>query len=174
MSNPTKRMTKKEPYKRNKRSRKNRNNNEYDSRIVSIRRVSRTYKGGKRMRLSVLLVIGDKNGKVGVGLGKGKDVRAAQEKAYNQGKKNLVDVKLKGRTIPHAITYKKDAAKIFLKPASPGTGVIAGGALRAVLELVGVKDILTKVIGSSNPISNTYAAFEALQNLKITKTSSVK
>jgi len=154
--------------------RKRENPDGLDKRIVSIRRVARTYKGGKRLRLSVLVVVGDKKGKVGVGLGKGIDVRSAEEKAYNAAKKNMVKVALKGRTIPHAITYKKGAALIFIKPAAPGTGVIAGSSLRAVLELVGVKDILTKVLGSSNNISNAYAAVEALTQLKSTKNKDVK
>ncbi|MEI7578716.1 MAG: 30S ribosomal protein S5 [bacterium] len=145
-----------------------------DRKIVSIRRVTRVYKGGKRMRLSVLLVVGDKKGRVGVGLAKGADVKAAEEKAFNKARKNIIIVPLKGTTIPHEILFKKGAAKIFLKPAAPGTGVIAGGSLRAVLELAGVQDILTKVIGSSNPISNVYATFEALQNLISRRTSNVK
>lgn len=162
--------------KRPKRIRKSRSNEDgLDKKIVSIRRVARTYKGGKRLNLSVLLVVGDRKGKVGVGLAKGADVRLAQDKAYNIAKKNLIEVPLKGRTIPHEVVWKKKAAKIFMKPAAPGTGVIAGGALRAVLELAGVKDVLTKVIGSPNPISNVYAAIEALQNLIIKeKTKDVK
>jgi small subunit ribosomal protein S5 len=143
-----------------------RNDEGLDKKIVSIRRVARTYSGGKRMRLSVLVVAGDKAGRVGVGLGKGDDVRKAEEKAFNRAKKSLVKINLKGVTIPHEITHKKGAAKIFMKPAAPGTGVIAGSALRAVLELVGVKDILTKILGTNNSISNVYAAMEALQKLK--------
>lgn len=137
-----------------------------DRKIVSIRRVARTYAGGKRLRLSVLVVVGDKAGRVGVGIGKGEDVKTAEEKAYNTAKKRMVKIALKGTTIPHAITYKKGAARIFMKPAAPGTGVIAGGSLRAVLELVGVKDILTKVLGTNNSISNVYATMEALQHLR--------
>lgn len=155
-------------------SKKKRNNDGLDKQIVAIRRVSRSYKGGKRMRLSVLVVVGDKKGRVGVGLAKGLDVKAADEKAYNKAKKNMVKVALKGTTIPHEIMYKKGAAKVFMKPAAPGTGVIAGGAMRSVLELVGVKDILTKVIGTSNKISNVYATIEALQNLISKEDSNVK
>lgn len=160
------RDTKRTQYSSSKRnSRKKQSDGEYDKKIISIRRVSRTYKGGKRMRLSVMLVIGDKKGKVGVGLAKGADVKTAEDKAYNQAKKNMQTVRLMGTTIPHEITYKKKSAKILLKPAAPGTGVIAGGALRAVLEMAGIKDILTKVIGSSNQITNAYATIEALQNI---------
>lgn len=140
--------------------------NEFEKRIVSIRRVSRTYSGGKRMRLSVCLVVGDKKGKVGIAVAKGSDVISAEAKAYNKAKKNMVQVKLNGRTISHQIFYKKAAARIMLRPASPGTGVIAGASLRAVLEVVGIEDILTKVIGSNNSINNAYACIEALQSLK--------
>ncbi|KXK26197.1 MAG: 30S ribosomal protein S5 [candidate division WS6 bacterium OLB20] len=145
---------------------KRENNDGVDKRIVSIRRVARTYAGGKRMRLSVLVVAGDKNGRVGAGLAKGVDVRTAEQKALNLAKKNMKKVNLRGGTIPHELTYKKGAARVFMKPAAPGTGVIAGGAMRAVLELAGVKDILTKVIGTQNSISNVYAAIEALESLK--------
>jgi small subunit ribosomal protein S5 len=140
--------------------------NEFEKKIISIRRVSKTYSGGKRMRLSVFLVIGDRKGKVGMGLGKGSDVVTAEEKAINQAKRNMVLIKLKGNTIPHELLFKKGAARIFMKPAAPGTGVIASGALRAVFEAAGIKDILSKVLGCSNKITNAYAAFEALQNLK--------
>ena len=139
---------------------------EFDKKIILIRRVAKTYSGGKRMRLSVFLVAGDKKGRVGLGLGKGADVVSAEEKAFTQAKRNMVTVRLKGNTIAHEMTYKKGAAKIFIKPAAPGTGVIASGPLRAVFEAAGIKDILSKVIGCSNQITNAYAAFEALQKLK--------
>lgn len=155
---------KKKFKKRNKK-----NDDGFDKQIVSIRRVTRVYKGGKRMRLSVMVVVGDKKGLVGVGMGKGADVRAAEEKAYSQAKKNMIKVNLKGTTIAHEVTHKKGAALVFLKPAAPGTGVIAGGALRSVLELVGIKDILTKVLGTNNNITNVYATLEALKNLKAAK-----
>lgn len=137
-----------------------------DKRIVTIRRVSHTYKGGKRMSLSVLVVVGDRKGKVGAAIGKGADVKTAETKAYNKAKKNMVTIKLHNTTIAHEIFHKKGAVKIFMKPAAPGTGVIAGASLRAVLELVGVKDILTKIIGATNPITNVYATIEALESLK--------
>lgn len=161
---------KRRPDSRGRRGKKD-NSDGVDKKIVSIRRVSRTYSGGKRMRLSVLVVAGDKNGRVGAALAKAADVRTAEDKAFSLAKKKMVKVSLRGGTIPHQVTYKKGAARIFMKPAAPGTGVIAGGAMRAVLELVGVKDILTKVIGSSNNISNVYAAIEALQSLKPVKRS---
>lgn len=152
--------------RKNDRKPRQKRKDDVDKKIVSIRRVSHTYKGGKRMSLSVLVVVGDKNGKVGAGLGKGADVKSAEAKALSKAKKSMVKVNLSGNTIPHQISFKKGAAKLFMKPAKEGTGVIAGGSMRAVLELVGVKDILTKVIGTSNSISNVYATIEALQNLK--------
>ncbi|MBP9758601.1 30S ribosomal protein S5 [Candidatus Dojkabacteria bacterium] len=142
---------------------------EFDKKIVSIRRVTRVNKGGKRMRLSVCLVVGDRKGRVGLGIGKGADVRTAEEKAFNFAVKHLFTIPLNKNTIPHEIVFKRGAAKIFMKPAAPGTGVVAGSSLRAVLELVGVKDILTKVIGTNNPISNAYATLEALQGMKSNK-----
>jgi len=156
---------KKQKFSKKKRGKRKQRDVGIDKQIVAIRRVSRSYKGGRRMRLSVMVVVGDGKGRVGAGLASGADVKLAEEKAYNKAKKNMVSVSLKGNTIPHEITYKKGAAKVFMKPAAPGTGVIAGGAMRPVLELVGVKDILTKVIGTSNKISNVYATIEALQNL---------
>lgn len=144
----------------------NRSSDELERRIVTIRRVSHTYKGGKRMSLSVLVVVGDRKGKVGAAMGKGADVKSAETKAYNKAKKNMVEIKLNNTTIAHEIFHKKGAVKIFMKPAAPGTGVIAGASMRSVLELVGVKDILTKIIGASNPITNVYATIEALQSMK--------
>lgn len=154
-----------------KRSSEERIEKEFEKRVVSIRRVARTYEGGKRMRLSVCMVIGDKRGSIGIGIGKGADVKAASDKAYNAAKKNMYKVSLKGNTIPHEIKHKKGAAKLFMKPAAPGTGVVAGGSLRLVLEVSGVKDILTKILGTSNPIMNAYAAIEALRLLKPAKVS---
>lgn len=162
-------------FDRNKSRNNQRNNNknqrrsnpdDVEKRIVSIRRVSHTYKGGKRMSLSVLVVVGDRKGKVGAAVGKGADVKSAETKAYNRAKKSMVTINLHNTTIPHEILHKKGAVKIFMKPAAPGTGVIAGASMRSVLELVGVKDILTKIIGASNPITNVYATIEALQSMK--------
>jgi small subunit ribosomal protein S5 len=145
---------------------------EFDVRIVSIRRVTKVRSGGKRMRLSVMVVIGDRKGKIGIAIAKGKDVRDAENKAINRAKKNMMKVLIKGQTIPHEITLKYKAAKIFLKPAIPGTGVIAGGAIRSVVEVAGIKDIFSKVIGSKNTITNVYATFNALKNLKLTRVTS--
>ena len=150
------------PQRQNRRG----NSDDVEKRIVTIRRVAHTYKGGKRLSLSVLIVVGDRKGKVGAAIGKGADVKSAELKAYNKAKKNMVSIKLHNTTIPHEIFHKKGAVKIFMKPAAPGTGVIAGASMRSVLELVGVKDILTKIIGASNPITNVYATIEALQLMK--------
>ncbi len=150
--------------RRNNRKRR-RKDSEFDTKIVSIRRVSRMYKGGRRLRLSVMAVVGDKKGKVGVGIGKGADVKSANEKAVNKAKKNMVEISVKGNTIPHEINYKKGAAKIFLKPATPGTGVIAGSAVRAVIEVAGIKDIYSKILGTNNKVSNVYATIEALSSM---------
>lgn len=141
----------------------------FDTKIVKIRRVTRMFKGGRRMRLSVVVVIGDGKGKVGVGVGKGADVRAAQDKAISNAKKRLIQVKLKGNTIPHDIKHKLGAAEVLLKPAAPGTGVVAGSSMRMVAEVAGIKDVLGKIIGTSNPISNAYATVEALDKLRDTR-----
>ncbi len=146
--------------------RRRREDDEFEKRVISIRRVARTYEGGKRMRISVAVVIGDKKGMVGVGTGSGIDVKVASEKAYNDAKTNMVKVPITRNTICHEFLYKKGAAKIFMKPAAPGTGVVAGGSLRAVFEVVGVKDVLTKMIGTNNPILNAYATVEALSKMK--------
>ncbi len=150
-----------------KRSRgKRKDSDGFDTKVVSIRRVTRVYKGGKRMRLSVVTVVGDKKGRVGIGVGKGADVKAAEEKAVSYAKKHLVYVERKGNTIPHEIMHKTGAAKVFLKPAAPGTGIIAGTSVRAVIELAGIKDVLTKVIGTKNSINNAYATIDALSTLR--------
>ena len=143
-----------------------RKESEFDQRIVDIRRVAKVNSGSKRLRMSVLVVIGDKKGRVGVGLGRGADVRSATDKAVGKAKNNLIFVPLKDNTIPHEIDNKLGAAKILLKPAAPGTGVIAGSAIRSVVELAGIKDILTKVIGTSNKIANVYCTIDAFKKLK--------
>ncbi len=139
---------------------------EFESEIISIRRVTKVTGGGKRMTLSVFIVMGDKKGKIGMGIGKGADVRSAEAKAIDFAKKRMKVVNLNGNTIPHTMTLKWGAAKIFMKPAAPGTGVIAGGPVRKVLEVAGVKDVLTKQLGTSNQIMNAYATFEALKSMK--------
>lgn len=139
---------------------------EFEEKIVRVNRVSKKTKGGNKIGFSVLVVVGDKSGKVGVGLGKAPNVKAAIGKGITYAKKHLIEVPLVNATIPHQIYIKKGAAKIILKPASPGTGVIAGGAVRAVVEAAGIRDILSKVLGTSNQASNVYATIEALSRLK--------
>lgn len=139
---------------------------DFEQKIVEIKRVTRVTGGGKRMRFRALVVIGDKKGKVGIGLRKGPDVSEAVNKAVNAAKKTMVPVNLVGDTIPHEIKLKYKSAVVFLKPAQPGTGVIAGGSIRQVLDLVGVKNVLSKMIGSSNKVNNVMATYLALTKLR--------
>lgn len=139
---------------------------EYFERVVQVNRVSKKTKGGDKRSLSVLVVVGDKKGKVGVGLGKAAEVQAAVRKATSYAKKHLISVPLKGRTIPHPILVKNGAAQVLLKPAPVGTGVIAGGAVRVVVEAAGIHDIVSKILGTKNQASNVYATLEALGKLK--------
>jgi len=133
--------------------------------LIHIARVAKVVKGGKRLRFRALVVTGDGNGHVGIGLGKANQVSVAIQKAGGVAKKNLIEVPLVGTTIPQELIVKFGAAKILLKPASPGTGIIAGSSLRAVLEAAGVKDILTKSLGSSNPVNVVKAAMLAFSQL---------
>lgn len=155
--------------KRRNENRREDKNRDYDFKIINIRRVTKMHKGGRRMKISVFVVVGDKKGKIGLGIGKGEDVRSAQDKAIAKAKKNLKMVTLKGNTIPHEIEYKYRSSKIILKPASPGTGVIAGSSLRSVIEVAGISDILTKILGTNNKITNAYAAVNALTSLRSTR-----
>lgn len=139
---------------------------EFFERVVQVNRVSKKTKGGDRRSLSVLVVVGDRKGRVGVGLGKATEVQAAVKKATTYAKKHLIDVPLKGRTITHSISVKVGAAKVILKPAPEGTGVIAGGAVRIVVEAAGIHDVVSKILGTKNQASNVYATLEALSRLK--------
>ena len=139
---------------------------EFDQKVVEVKRVSRTVKGGKRMRFRALVVIGDRKGKVGIGLRKGLDVLESVGKAVAAAKKNMIQVKLKEGTIPHEAKVKYKSSIVFLKPASAGTGVIAGGAVRQLLHLAGVKNVLSKIYGSRNKYNTLMATFNALQSMK--------
>jgi len=142
------------------------NKEEFEEVVVNIGRVTKVVKGGRRFRFSALVVIGDKKGHVGYGIGKAKEVPDAIKKAVDNAFKNITTVNIKGSTIAHDITHKYNSSKIILKPASEGTGVIAGGAARPVLELAGIKDILTKSLGSNNPSNLVRATVEALSRIK--------
>lgn len=139
---------------------------EFEEKIVHISRVAKVVKGGRRFTFSALVVLGDGKGQVGAGLGKAKEVPEAIRKAIDCAKKNLIRVPLvEGRTLPHAIMGRFGAASVMIRPASPGTGVIAGGAVRAVMESAGVHDVLTKVIGTNNPHNVVRATLKGLECL---------
>jgi small subunit ribosomal protein S5 len=142
------------------------NRDELEQRIVDIARVTRVMAGGKRMRFRACVAIGNKNGKIAVGLAKGADVTIAVTKAVNSAKKNIIDVPIVKDTIPHNIYQKLGAAKILLKPARRGRGVIAGGAARIIIELSGIKNITSKNLGTSNKVNVAKCTIEALKNLK--------
>jgi len=137
-----------------------------NDKLVYINRVSKVVKGGRRLSFSALMVTGDGNGHVGIGVGKANEVPAAISKASATARKNLIEVPLSGNTIPYKIMVKYGAAKVLLKPAAPSVGVIAGGSIRAVVEAAGIKDILTKSLGSSNKINTAKATILALSQLK--------
>lgn len=139
---------------------------EYYEKVVQVNRVSKKTKGGDKRSLSVLVVVGDRKGKVGVGLGKAADVQSAVRKATSYAKKHMISVPLKdGRTILHPVNIKLGAAKLILKPAPKGTGVIAGGPVRVVVEAAGIHDVVSKILGTNNKASNVYAALQALREL---------
>ena len=136
---------------------------EFEEKVIQVNRVSKKTKGGNKIGFSVLIVVGDKKGRVGVDLGKARDVASAIRKGANYAKKHLINVPIVKGTIPHDVYLKRGAAKILLKPAPEGSGIIAGGAVRAVVEAAGIRNISSKVLGTKNKASNVYATLEALQ-----------
>lgn len=142
---------------------------EFDQKLLDLARVTRVVKGGRRFRFRATLVIGNRKGKVGVGVGKGADVSEAIRKAFDDAKKNLITVRMSKNSIAHNIEHKSRSAKIILKPASAGRGIIAGGAVRTVVEFAGIKDIVSKSLGTSNKLSVARATVEALATLSQAK-----
>lgn len=139
---------------------------QFEEEVLNIDRVARVVKGGRRFRFRALVVVGDKKGKVGVGVSKGSDVQGAIAKAVDDAKKNLETITLYKHTIPHETEGRVGGAHIFLKPAAEGTGVIAGGVMRTILEVAGIQNILSKSLGSSNKVNCAYATIEALKDLE--------
>jgi len=152
--------------RQNSRDGGDRERNEFDQKVVEVKRVTRVVAGGKRMRFRALVVIGDRKGKVGMGLKKGADVAESVNKAVTAAKKNMVTLPLVNGTIPHELVIKYKSSSLMLKPAKPGTGVIAGGAVRSVMDLSGVKNVVCKMLGSNNKVNNVKAVFAAFRNMK--------
>lgn len=163
-------MIKKEEEKKGRRGNfrgKKKEKSEFDQKVIDIARVTRVVKGGKRFSFRTTLVIGDKRGRVGVGIAKGPDMKISSEKAFAQAKKALVKVSFRGNTIPYQIEHKVGSARVLLKPAVKGRGIVAGGAVRAVMDLVGISDITAKMLGSNNKLSNARATIAALEKFSV-------
>ncbi len=139
---------------------------ELEKKTVAINRITKVVKGGRKMRFSALVVIGDKKGKIGIGMGKGTEVSIAIEKANVDAKRNMIEISLKDTTIPHEVIGKFEKTKVIMMPAPKGTGIIAGGSVRSLVELVGIEDITTKLYGSNNPINCVKATLDGLRQLR--------
>ena len=140
-------------------------NKEFEETVIEIKRISKKTKGGNQIRFSALVVVGDKKGKIGIGLSKAQDVSGAIQKALSAAKKRMVEIPIRGRTVPYSVKEKYSAAKVIIKPAPAGSGIIAGGPIRVVLEAAGVRDAVGKILGTKNKISNVYATLRALQTM---------
>jgi small subunit ribosomal protein S5 len=145
---------------------RNKNQDQFEEKVVTINRITKVVKGGRRFRFSALVVVGDRKGNVGVGTGKANEVPEAIKKAIQDARKNVVKINLQGTTITHEVTGRYSSSKIFMRPAAKGTGVIAGGPVRAVLELAGVQDILSKSLGSRTPVNMVRATLTGLQSTR--------
>lgn len=160
------RANKGKKFERRPRKERNEKGDGLDKKMVAVNRISKTVKGGRKMRFNAVVVVGDRNGRVGVGMGKAAEVTLAIEKATSDAKRHLVNVSLKGTTIPHEIIGRFETTKILMMPSKEGSGVIAGGAVRDVVELAGIKDITTKSYGSNNPVNCVKATFDGLMKLR--------
>lgn len=147
---------------------------EFEEKVVAINRVAKVHKGGKSISFTALIVVGNKAGEVGIGYGKAHEVAEAIRKAVKQAKKNLTKIALKGNTIPHEVIGEFGAAKVLMRPASSGTGVIAAGAVRAICELAGIKDVLTKSLGSNTAVNLAKATMKALRSLRLERFEVIK
>lgn len=153
--------------------RKEREKSEYEQKVIDIARVTRVVKGGKRFSFRTVVVIGNKKGKIGVGVAKGPDMKISTEKSFAHAKKNVVLLDIKGNTIPYMVYQKTGSAVVMLKPTARGNGIIAGGAVRAVVNLAGISDISGKMLGSNNKLNNARATIEALKQFGVKKTREV-
>ena len=163
---PEKESRKPRGFKRNQNKNSEKVSDGFDKKMVTVNRISKTVKGGRKMRFNALVVVGDRNGRVGIGMGKAAEVSLAVEKATSDAKKHVVNIDLFNTTIPHEIVGTFETTKVILMPSKEGSGVIAGGAVRDVVELAGIKDITTKLYGSNNPVNCVKATFNGLINLR--------